>query len=106
MIKLIGKIKRKFDTITYGNFEKRIVWIEEVVEERFPNTWQLELWKEDAKMLDSYDEGDYVTCYVDIKGRLIPKEKSKDGDDWVSNTLKCWNIEKDGKPYKPIKGNS
>lgn len=103
MIKLIGTIKKKFDAVVYGNFEKRVMWLEEVAEERYPNTWQLELWKDDVKMLDSYKEGDYVTCYVDIKGKLITKDKSRDGDEWVSNTLKCWNIEKDGKPYKAMK---
>jgi len=104
MIKLSGKIKKKFETAVFGNFEKRTLWLEEVTSDnRFPNTWQLELWKEDTKMLDSYEEGDYVTCYVDIKGKLIPKEKSRDGDEWVSNTIKCWNIEKDGKAYKSMK---
>jgi len=103
MIKLTGKIKRKFDAVTYGSFEKRVLWLEEVADGRYPNTWQLELWKEDVSMLDSYDEDDYVTCYVDIKGKLIPREKSRDGDEWVSNTIKCWNIEKDGKPHKAIK---
>lgn len=103
MIKLVGKIRKKFDAITYGNFEKRLLWLEEVTEDRYANTWQLELWKDDVSMLDSYEEGDFVTCYVDLKGKLIPKDKSRDGDEWVSNTIKCWNIEKDGKPYKAIK---
>jgi len=103
MIKLVGKIRKKFDAVTYGNFEKRLLWLEEVTEDRYANTWQLELWKDDVSMLDSYEEGDFVTCYVDLKGKLIPKDKSRDGDEWVSNTIKCWNIEKDGKPYKAIK---
>jgi hypothetical protein len=102
MIKVTGKIIKKFDSVVFGTFEKRILWLEEVTE-RFPNTWQLECWKDDVKMLDSYNEGDYVTCYIDIKGKLIPKDKSKNGDEWVSNTLKCWNVEKDGKSYKEIK---
>ena len=104
MIKITGKIIKKFDAVVFGTFEKRILWLEEVTNsERFPNTWQLECWKDDVKMLDSYNEGDYVTCYIDIKGKLIGKDKSKNGDEWVSNTLKCWNVEKDGKSYKEIK---
>lgn len=104
MIKLTGKIKRKFDAQVFGNFEKRVLWLEEETNnERYPNTWQIELWKEDVKMLDSYEEGDFVTCYVDIRGKLVPKDKSRDGDEWVSNTLKCWNMEKDGKIYKALK---
>ncbi len=94
MIKLSGNIKKIFDTTVYGNFEKRVMWLEEVTNDtRFPNTWQLEVWKDDTRMLDAYREGDFVTCYVDIKGKLISKEKSRDGDEWVSNTIKCWNVE-------------
>lgn len=104
MIKLTGKIKKIFEPVVFGDFEKRVIWLEEETNgQRYPNTWQLELWKEDSKMLDSYNEGDYVTCFVDIKGKLISKEKSRDGDEWVSNTLKCWNIEKDGKLHKALK---
>ncbi len=103
MIKLIGKIKKKFDTATYGNFSKRVMWLEEVTDYKYPSTWQLELWKDDVNMLDAYEEGDFITCYVDIMGKLITKDKSRDGDEWVSNTLKCWNIEKDGVTAKPIK---
>lgn len=105
MIKISGKVKRIFDAAVFGNFEKRVFWLEEVTNsERFPNTWQVELWKEDVGMMDSYKEGDYITCYVDIKGKLIPAEKARDGKDWVSNTIKCWNIEKDGKTHKEFKG--
>lgn len=99
MIKITGKIKKKFDTNTFNNnFEKRLLWLEEV-SEKYPNTWQLELWKQDCSMLDSYNEGDYVTCYIDIKGKFW----SRDGKEGVMNSIKCWNIEKDGKSYKEMK---
>lgn len=98
MIKLIGKIKKIFPTETYGTFDKRVVWIEEQTE-KYPNTWQLELWKEDCPMADNYKEGDFVTAYIDIKGKFWEKE-IKSG---VMNTLKCWNFEKEGKSFKEIK---
>ena len=50
-------------------------------------------------MIDSYDLGDYVTIYIDLKGKYW----SKDGKEGITNTLKCWNIEKDGVPFKEIK---
>jgi hypothetical protein len=49
-------------------------------------------------MIDSYKAGDFVTAYIDIKGKYW----EKNGKEGVMNTLKCWNIEKDGKPYKEI----
>jgi len=98
MIKLEGKIKQVFPKETFGAFEKRIFWLEEVAAEgRFANTWQLELWKGDCPMIDNYKVGDYITAYVDIKGKSFTK---KDGIEAVMNTIKCWNIEKDGITYK------
>ncbi len=99
MIKLSGKIKKVFDKETFSNFEKRTFWLEDV-SDKFPNTWQLELWKTDVDMIDHYAVGDFVTVYLDIKGKFW----SRDGKEGVMNTLKCWNIEKEGKPFKEIKG--
>lgn len=99
MIKLSGKIKKIFNKETFQSFEKRTFWLEDV-SDKFPNTWQLELWKADIDMIDHYSEGDFVTVYIDIKGKYW----SRDGKEGVMNTLKCWNIEKEGKPFKEIKG--
>jgi hypothetical protein len=100
MDKLSGIITKKFDTQSFGTFEKRKFWLEEVTNsERFPNTWELELWKADCSLLDNYKVGDYVICYIDIKGKIIPK--GKDGE-WVANSLKCWNFEKEGTLAKKI----
>jgi len=101
MIKLEGKIKEVFPIIPNPKFEKRIFWLQEVAaESRYANTWQLELWKGDCSMLDNYNVGDYITAYIDIKGNSFTK---KDGSgEAVGNTLKCWNIEKDGVSFKQI----
>jgi single-strand DNA-binding protein len=98
MIKLSGKIKKVFNTETFNTFEKRTFWLEDV-SEKYPNTWQLELWTSDIDMIDHYSVGDFVTVYIDIKGKFW----SRDGKEGVMNTLKCWNIEKEGKPFKEIK---
>jgi len=97
MIKLSGKIKKVFSTESFSNFEKRTFWLEEVTD-KYPNTFQLELWKHDCAMIDNYELGDFVTVYVDIKGKYWNKNY-KDG---VMNTIKCWNIEKEGKLFKQI----
>jgi len=98
MIKLSGKIKEVFETTTFNNFAKRIFWLEETAE-KYANTWQLELWNKDTEMIDHYKVGDYVTIYIDIKGKFWQNDIGKQG---VMNTLKCWNIEKDGVPFKEI----
>jgi len=97
MIKLSGKIKKVFSTESFSNFEKRTFWLEEV-SDKYPNTFQLELWKHDCTMIDNYELGDFVTVYVDIKGKYWNKNE-KEG---VMNSLKCWNIEKEGKLFKQI----
>ena len=99
MIKVSGKIKKIFTTEVYGNFEKRFIWLEEITD-KYPNTWQLELWQNDCIMADSYKEEDFITAYLDIKGKYWSKDDGKEG---VMNTLKCWNIEKEGKTFKEIK---
>jgi len=68
MIKLSGKIKKVFNTETFNTFEKRTFWLEDV-SEKYPNTWQLELWTSDIDMIDHYSVGDFVTVYIDIKGK-------------------------------------
>lgn len=102
MIKITGKIKKIFPTIqkpqSEGFFFKRMFWLEEVAE-KYANTWCLETWKmPDCDMLDSYKVGDYVTCYIDIKGQYW----KKDDKESVTNTLKCWNIEKEGKLFRKL----
>jgi len=98
MTKLQGKITKIFETTKHNNnFYKRIFWIQEIGE--YANTFELQLWKGDCNMIDNYKVEDYVTIYIDIKGKSFPR---KDGTEGVINTLKCWNIEKDGKPFKEI----
>lgn len=100
MIKVSGKIKEIFPTETFGTFEKRVVWLEEVAE-KYANTYSLEIWGTDCPMADNYKVGDYVTAFVDLKGKFY----EKNGKEGVINSLKCWNFEKDGKSYKEVKGN-
>lgn len=99
MIKINGTIKKIFSTQTLsGGFDKRLFWIQDD-DNKFPNTFQLECWKADVLMLDEYKIGDVITCYVDLKGKLF---LGRDGEEKILNTMKCWNIEKDGKLWKKI----
>lgn len=103
MIKISGTIEKTFETTKHIQkngevFEKRLFWLHDK-SDKFPNTYQMELWKSDCPMLDNYKEGDYVTVYIDLKGK---KFIGKDGQDIVTNSLKCWNFEKDGISLKKI----
>ena len=97
MIKITGTIKKINNIETFKDFDKRTFWIEDV-SDKFPNTYQLELWKADCPMIDKYKVDDIITAYIDLKGRYWKKE-DREG---VLNTLKCWNIEKDGVFEKEI----
>jgi len=105
MIKLSGKIHKIFETESFGNqekkFEKKLFWLQEAAgESKYANTWAMELWNQDIPMMDSLHEGDYVTCFVDVKGKYY----EKNGREGVIVSLKCWNFEKDGKTFKELKG--
>jgi hypothetical protein len=52
-------------------------------------------------MASAYNVGDFVTCYVDIKGKMF--EKRDGSGQGIITTLKCWNVEKEGKTFKEIK---
>ncbi len=97
MIKLDGKIRQINEIEIYNTFQKRKFWLQDI-DEKYPNTWELELWKDDVNMIDNYSVGDFITAYIDIKGRVWTKN-DREG---VMNTLKCWNIEKDGVSFKKI----
>ena len=104
MIKLTGVLKKMMPMESFGSsdkpFNKRLFWIQEI-SDMYPNTWQLEFWQDDCKMGEAYNEGDFLTCYIDIKGKAFTK---RDGSgEGIINTLKCWNVEKEGKTYKEIK---
>ena len=98
MIKITGTIKKILPTQTLsGGFEKRIFWIED--DDKFKNTFQLECWKADTIMMDDYNVDDKVICYIDLKGKLF---LGRDNEEKVLNSMKCGNIEKDGKLWKKI----
>jgi hypothetical protein len=104
MIKLSGKIIEMFPMESFGTrekpFKKVIFWLQEI-SDMYPNSWQLEFWQEDCTMASTYKVGDFVTCYVDIKGKLF--EKRDGSGQGIITSLKCWNVEKEGKTYKEIK---
>ncbi len=89
-ITLSGRIKRIFPSEVIGNFEKRILWLEET-EGQYPNTYNLEFQQGACNKLDNFKPGQTVTCSVDVRGRYWSKNE-KEG---VMNTLKCWKIEAD-----------
>lgn len=97
MLKLEGKIAKVFEKTDKG-FEKRMFYLDDCAE-KFRNMFVLELWKSDCSMIDSYNVGDWIIAYVDIKGISWTDER---GEVLAKNTLKCWNIEHNGKTHKPI----
>jgi hypothetical protein len=99
MIKITGTIKKIFPIEKKSNnFDKRLFWFEDD-DEKYKNIFQIELWKADVDMIDSYAVGDLVTLYIDLKGKQWTNADKKE---FVTNSMKCWNIEKEGKLFKKI----
>ena len=98
MQKLEGKILKVFESTEGNGFKKSMFYLDDCAE-KFRNTYVFELWKYDCEMIDNYKVGDFIIVYFDIKG--ISWTDSK-GDVLAKNTLKCWNIEHNGKTHKPI----
>lgn len=88
-IVLQGRIKTIFPAEVYGNFEKRVLWLEETVD-RYPQTYSIEFHQGDCNVLDAFKENDQVECSINLRGR----HWEKNGKEGVMNTLQCWRIRK------------
>ena len=88
-IELKGQIVQIFPVESYGNFQKRIVWVKET-EGQYPSTWAIEFQQGKVNEPDSYRDGDVVSCKIEIAG----KHWEKNGKEGVINTLKCYGITK------------
>lgn len=91
---LQGLILKILKTEKIGDFWKRVFWLQEKPSEenKWPNTWALELWHDDTMDIDDFKIGDPVRCHVDIKGKLLTRKGTD--QEFIINTLKCWRIEK------------
>lgn len=87
-VKITGEITQIHETQSFGNFEKRRVWIK--TGGQYPQDIELEAWQNDVNLLDNYPVGCTVTCTVDVRGKLINR---KDGSQSILNTLKIYKIE-------------
>ena len=90
-IYLKGVIKRILPTIQVSDkFKKRELWLQETGEH--PQTFCLEFHQDACKVLENYEEGESVQCFINLRGRYW----SKNGKDGVLNTIQCWKIVKEG----------
>ena len=100
VVRVSGRITDIFPSITASNgFVKRQMWLQEITNNNFQNFLVVEFWKDDAAIADNYKVGDFVTCICDVNGRKFMKA---DGSEAINQTLKCWNVEKDGVLFKQI----
>lgn len=86
-IRLTGRIHTIFPAEINNNFEKRIIWLEEVLV-NYPQTWPIEFQQGNCNLLDRYMPGDMVEVMVNIRGsRWV-----KDGKENCMSRLVGWNI--------------
>lgn len=90
-IKILGKIKTIFPEETFGNFKKRVVWIEEE-EVQYPNTYEVQFTQAKTVELDGYKEGELVEIDADVRGRYA----AKNGKEYVFNSISAWRIQRIG----------
>lgn len=90
-IKILGKIKTIFPEETFGNFKKKVVWIEEE-EVQHPNTYEVQFTQAKTVELDGYKEGELVEIDANVRGRYA----AKNGKEYVFNSLSAWRIQRIG----------
>lgn len=88
-IVLKGRIKTIFPSEVFGNFEKRIMWLEEQ-DNQYPQTYEVQFTQGDCNVLDGFKEGQTVECHINLRGR----HAAKNGKEYVFNSLQCWRIKK------------
>lgn len=88
-VKITGKINTIFNSELIGQFEKRVIWLQEPDTMQYPQTYQIEFHQGDCNQLDRFKPGDVVECSIDLRGKLFTR---KDGNQGVINTMKCWRI--------------
>jgi hypothetical protein len=88
-IVLKGRIRTIFPAEVFGNFEKRVLWLDETTE-KYPQTYTIEFIQGDVNTLDAFKEGQEVECHINLRGR----HSEKNGKEYVFNSLQCWRIKK------------
>jgi hypothetical protein len=88
---ITGVIKEIFPVETYGNFSKRVIWVEET-DQQYPQTYPVEFHNARTCETDPYDLGSKVTCKCDLRGRKWDKA----GKTGVIMALSCWDIQRAG----------
>lgn len=88
-IVLKGRIRTIFPSEVFGNFEKRVMWLDETTD-KYPQTYSIEFIQGDANTLDTFKEGQEVECHINLRGR----HSTKGEKEYVFNSLQCWRIKK------------
>ncbi|WP_343668706.1 DUF3127 domain-containing protein [Chitinophaga sp.] len=88
-IVLKGRIKNIFPSEIFGNFEKRVMWLEEQ-DVQYPQTYEVQFTQGDCNVLDGFQPGQMVECHINLRGR----HSEKSGKEYVFNSLQCWRIKK------------
>ena len=90
-MEVIGKIKLKGETATFGTsgFRKRELVV--TTDEQYPQTIGLELHQDKVSLIDSYKVGDNVKVSINIRGKewINPEGVAK-----YFNSIVGWRIEK------------
>ena len=88
-MEISGKIKTINETQTFGSngFQKRELIV--VTNEQYPQMLLVEFVQDKCDLLNSYNVGDEVTIYINLRGRewITPEGQTK-----YFNTIQGWKI--------------
>jgi hypothetical protein len=90
-ITLEGQIVEIRQTEEFKGFAKRIFLVQDDPNARYPNTWPIEMWREDVDTLNEYSTRDRVRIEVDVIGKY--KTNSRTSQPFCFTILRCLKIE-------------
>ncbi|XBT18851.1 MAG: DUF3127 domain-containing protein [Candidatus Shikimatogenerans sp. AspAUS03] len=88
-MKLLGKIKKIFNTKNFGSFKKKELLLK--TNEQYSQLIIIDFVQIKRKLLKKFKINDKVTIYINIRGRLWINPK---GEKKYFNTIQGWKIEK------------
>jgi hypothetical protein len=90
---LTGKLYDIFEPYTKGSFTKREFVILDESNDKFPQHIKFELVQDKISLIDSFNKGDVIKVYFNVKGREWTNPK---GEKVYFLSLGAWKIEQAG----------
>lgn len=91
-LEISGTLYKKYDTKTVGknnDFQVREFIIK--TDGQYPQYPTLQVTKENCRVLESIDNGDAITCQINVRGNLYNDKKT--GEEKSFTSIEAWKVE-------------